>query len=320
LVGGVLGVALTYLARQVFPKHVVDKLKAGLKPEIENKAEVSVLFTDIVGFTTLSSTLTAEQVSDMLDRFFSQLDAVIQELDLYKVSKLPCAWGSCACIHRPRPFGAAGLPQVDVIGDCVIVAGNLYKRQADHISRLCRFALRALHAAEITAILPGSEMGSVRIRCGYVAANSALWVRVWVWVWVWVWVDVIFSVFGRAASRIHVGPVVCNLVGSLSPKYTLLGDTMKYWHGAGVGLSRQARAPDRFSLAFAAWPAGWSPLPPLATFSYQQRLPTCSVLRTASWPCGCGGAGVWSRCPCCDDPICSAQCTEAMPGLCAGMS
>jgi class 3 adenylate cyclase len=46
---------------------------------------VSVFFTDIVGFTTLSDQLTPMQVSTMLDRFFSKLDSLIQELGLYKV-------------------------------------------------------------------------------------------------------------------------------------------------------------------------------------------------------------------------------------------
>jgi class 3 adenylate cyclase len=72
---------------QVFPRHIVAQLKAGLKPEIERKEEVSVLFIDIVGFTTLSSKLSAVQVSDMLDRFFTRLDHLIRDLDLYKVGR-----------------------------------------------------------------------------------------------------------------------------------------------------------------------------------------------------------------------------------------
>ena len=70
---------------QVFPKHIAEALKNGIKPEIEEKNMVSVFFTDIVGFTTLSDQITAMQVSTMLDRFFSKLDQLIQELDLYKV-------------------------------------------------------------------------------------------------------------------------------------------------------------------------------------------------------------------------------------------
>lgn len=72
-------------AIQVFPKHIAEALKNGIKPAIEEINMVSVFFTDIVGFTTLSDQLTPMQVSTMLDRFFSKLDSLIQELGLYKV-------------------------------------------------------------------------------------------------------------------------------------------------------------------------------------------------------------------------------------------
>ena len=57
---------------------------------------------------------------------------------------------------------------MDVIGDCVIVAGNLYQAQTDHVSRLCQFALCALEAAADTPVLEDDpeRFGNVRIRCG----------------------------------------------------------------------------------------------------------------------------------------------------------
>ena len=68
---------------------------------------------------------------------------------------------------NPLPAVDFSLPKVDVIGDCVIVAGNLYKAQPDHVRRLCRYAIGAMKAAEETAVLPGTpEHGSVRIRAG----------------------------------------------------------------------------------------------------------------------------------------------------------
>ena len=55
-----------------------------------------------------------------------------------------------------------------MIGDCVIVAGNLYQAQTDHVSRLCQFALCALEAAADTPVLEDDpeRFGNVRIRCG----------------------------------------------------------------------------------------------------------------------------------------------------------
>eukprot|EP00730_Choanoeca_flexa_P002210 TRINITY_DN10953_c0_g1_i1.p1 TRINITY_DN10953_c0_g1~~TRINITY_DN10953_c0_g1_i1.p1 ORF type:complete len:855 (+),score=191.73 TRINITY_DN10953_c0_g1_i1:232-2796(+) len=152
--------------QQVFPKHIAEALKNDIKPEIEEISMVSVFFLDIVSFTTLSDQIGPMAVSTMLDRFFSKIDNLISEMDLYKV---------------------------DVIGDCVIVAGNLYRSQSDFVSRLCQFSLCALEAAASTPILQHDpdKHGMVRIRCG-----------------------------------IDAGPVCANVIGRLSPKYTLLGDTM----------------------------------------------------------------------------------------------
>jgi len=56
---------------------------------------------------------------------------------------------------------------VDVIRDCVIVAGNLYEEQTDHVRRVCRFALGAVQAAEETLLIPEqAELGALQIRCG----------------------------------------------------------------------------------------------------------------------------------------------------------
>ena len=77
------------LSLQVFPKHIAELLKGGHRPPIEELAEVSVFFTDIVGFTVISSTLSPSQVASMLDRLYCKFDVLIAAYDLYKVSILP---------------------------------------------------------------------------------------------------------------------------------------------------------------------------------------------------------------------------------------
>ena len=55
-----------------------------------------------------------------------------------------------------------------MIGDCVIVAGNLHREQPDHLSRLAKFALKAVQAAADTPVLADAPPvhGYVQIRCG----------------------------------------------------------------------------------------------------------------------------------------------------------
>ena len=43
------------LISKMFPKHIADQLREGRKPEPENKDMVTIFFSDIVGFTDLSS-------------------------------------------------------------------------------------------------------------------------------------------------------------------------------------------------------------------------------------------------------------------------
>ena len=73
------------LSVQVFPKHIAEALKAGIKPDIEHKPDVCVLFTDILNFEQLQQKLTPVQLADLMDRYFSKLDTLVQDLYLYKV-------------------------------------------------------------------------------------------------------------------------------------------------------------------------------------------------------------------------------------------
>ena len=70
----------------MFPRHIAEALKAGLKPEIEHKANVCVLFADIPAFEQHSRSMTPEQVADLLDRYLSRLDVLVQTFELYKAS------------------------------------------------------------------------------------------------------------------------------------------------------------------------------------------------------------------------------------------
>ena len=110
-------------------------------PEPMSKPCVSVLFSDIVGFTKICSTLSAQKVFDLLRRLYTRFDAL-------------------AAQH--------GVTNVDIIGDAYMAATNLHDDQhSDHAARLARFAIDAVRAAQDTPIDADSpDSPSVQIRVG----------------------------------------------------------------------------------------------------------------------------------------------------------
>ena len=129
------------LIHQVFPKHVAKALLEGRKAEPDRVEMATMFFSDIVGFTTISSKISPDQVSDMLDRLYLKFDALSVKYDVFKI---------------------------ETIGDAYVGVCNLVKDQGvDHAKRVAEFAMDTIKAAADTPILcDDPSMGTVRIRVG----------------------------------------------------------------------------------------------------------------------------------------------------------
>ena len=142
----------SFAVMEAFPHSIAAAMLEGRKIKPIFKEMVSLLFADIVGFTTLSSTMEAGKVSDMLSRLFNKFDKL-------------------AYIH--------GVQKIDVIGDAYIAATNFMEDQgADHAARLARFAVDAMKAARETRIadddapaLSGLLQLRIGLHCGPVSGG-----------------------------------------------------------------------------------------------------------------------------------------------------
>jgi guanylate cyclase, other len=101
-----------------------------------------VLFSDIVGFTTISQTFSPLKVSYMLDRLFGSFDALAKKHKVFKV---------------------------ETIGDAYMGVTNLDGLQNEsHVKNIAEFAVEMVEAASRILIDDDEpERGHVKIRVGF---------------------------------------------------------------------------------------------------------------------------------------------------------
>ena len=115
------------LLLNVLPASISRRLKNGESPIADKFPSVSVLFADLVGFTPLSSTLTAGEVISLLSRLFSHFDDLVIE---------------------------RGLEKIKTIGDAYMAAGGLPEPLAGHADLVVDLALAMIDATSPTGPFP----------------------------------------------------------------------------------------------------------------------------------------------------------------------
>ncbi|KXZ51386.1 hypothetical protein GPECTOR_12g348 [Gonium pectorale] len=104
------------LLYRMLPADIAADLREGRKVEAINYPEVTILFSDMVGFTTTSARSTAEEVYNMLNEMYDKFDGLVDDFpDIYKL---------------------------ETIGDAYFLVCNLTTQCDNHVDVVIDFAIR----------------------------------------------------------------------------------------------------------------------------------------------------------------------------------
>uniref|UniRef100_A0A3B4T9I1 guanylate cyclase n=1 Tax=Seriola dumerili TaxID=41447 RepID=A0A3B4T9I1_SERDU len=127
------------LLHQMLPKSVAKQLRQRKHVEAESYEMVTIFFSDIVGFTSISASCTPLQVVEMLNNLYMCFDTRIESYDVYKV---------------------------ETIGDAYMVVSGLPERNGDrHADEIAKMALDLVAAVRQVSI-PHMPNQRLQLRAG----------------------------------------------------------------------------------------------------------------------------------------------------------
>merc|ERR1711988_258136 len=128
------------LLYKILPAQIADQVKRGEQVEPIHCDVVTILFSDIVGFTEISSKLSSQEVMEMLQRLYVEFDNLTTKHKLFKV---------------------------ETIGDAYMVCGGLFNHEDVQSQMIVRQGIEMIRAAaKIPVHKDRPEMGTIRIRVG----------------------------------------------------------------------------------------------------------------------------------------------------------
>ena len=133
------------LLLNILPAPIAARLKDGPATIADSFASVTVLFADLVGFTTLSTRISTHELILLLNEVFSEFDALAEK-------------------H--------GLEKIKTIGDAYMVVGGVPSARADHADAIAAMALDMRDVIARRPLTAGERLGvRIGIHSGPVVAG-----------------------------------------------------------------------------------------------------------------------------------------------------
>ena len=133
------------LLLNILPASIVERMRRGEVGIADRFPEATILFSDLVGFTSLAGKSSPGQIIEILNSLFSSFDALAKRLKLEKIK---------------------------TIGDAYMVAGGLPEEQPDHALAVADMALGMMEAVRQIGAQFGENLEArIGIHSGEVVAG-----------------------------------------------------------------------------------------------------------------------------------------------------
>ena len=119
------------LLLNILPQTILERMRRGETVIADRVPQATILFSDLVDFTRLAASLSAEDTVALLGDLFSRFDALSSK-------------------H--------GLEKIKTLGDGYLVAGGVPEQRPDHAEAVCRMALEMLDAAVAASRETGEDL------------------------------------------------------------------------------------------------------------------------------------------------------------------
>ncbi|KAI5609296.1 atrial natriuretic peptide receptor 2-like, partial [Silurus asotus] len=142
------------LLYSMLPKQVADDLRQGKQSQAQSYVSATVFFSDIVGFTQLSSTSTPYQVVDFLNKLYTTFDEIIENHDVYKVETIGDAYMVVSGVPREN-----GILHASEIASMALDLVNVCKTFRIPHKPQTQLQIRAgIHSGPVVAGVVGTKM------------------------------------------------------------------------------------------------------------------------------------------------------------------